>query len=110
MNMINVTEPLSHVPIAGKLYPVGTVTAETFRLRASDTQLLATSGNKPITSDIAAAYGRITIALIGGSPHAELTLAYVESWLSRALCTMVAFEWVRQRVAIVDKQGVAGRA
>ena len=73
-----------------------------------DTKLLAGSANKPLAApDMSAAYARIILALIG--PHPELAPEFIGSWLSPALCTMVAFEWMRQFFEAIGPQAFPSR-
>lgn len=81
VNTINLAKPPTEIPIAGKSYPVRKVSVDTFGLRHGDTKLLVTSVNKPLTGDVAAAYTRIILALIG--PQGEMTLEFLGAWLSQ---------------------------
>jgi hypothetical protein len=103
--------PLSAIPIGPTSYPVATLTAADLRARSADVALMAKSSGQPITGKMLEAYARMTMALINGQ-HPELTLEYVMSWESPALCTMVAMEFERQFHSVFGKSafGTAGTA
>lgn len=96
---IPISEPLSHLPIGNKLYQVAQISSEVFRAHRTDHQVLSQSGGKPLNGEIAKAYASIARALVVGS-NPELTDEFITSWLSPALCVLIANEWIRQFVAM----------
>ena len=99
--MQNVNAPLNEIPIGKKTYSVAVLTRADINSLRRETEILKDSSGKPVVGEISRAYAAIIRKLIAGS-HSELTDEYVESWLSPALCNMVAGEWLRQFVATIS--------
>ena len=97
-----ISDPISDFPIGPKLYQIRILTMSDINPLRTETGILAASSNKPLAGEIAKAYATMTRTMIAGD-HPELTDAFITSWLSPALCTMIAPEIGAPRYGLLSK-------